>query len=115
MTGDSGLKVAVECARRAEFWLLMAGSGSSKDICNDESCLVPSFPWISVEEAGVGGNAALGMLKMGWVEHPLRWLLWLVRTVMKPPPRYQELARNVVGQPCDTTELIELAILGLAN
>lgn len=28
----------------------------------DESCLVPSFPWMSVEEAGVGGNAVRGMI-----------------------------------------------------
>lgn len=65
-TGDSGLKVAVECCEGpAEPGLLMAGSGSSKDICIDDSCLVPSFPWMSVEEAGVGGNAVRGMIMMG--------------------------------------------------
>lgn len=61
-TGDSGLKVAIECEEPAEFGLLMAGSGNSKDICIDDSCLVPSFPWMSVEEAGVGGNAVRGMI-----------------------------------------------------
>jgi hypothetical protein len=38
-----------------------AGGGSSKDICRDENC-DPSFPLISVEEAGVGGCSGRGIV-----------------------------------------------------
>lgn len=37
-----------------------AGGGSSKDICRVENC-DPSFPLISVEEAGVGGWSGRGI------------------------------------------------------
>lgn len=40
-----------------------AGGGSSKAICRVASCLEPSWPWMSVEEAGVGGNVARGMVE----------------------------------------------------
>lgn len=43
----------------------MAGGGSSKAICNCDNCFVPSSPAISVEEAGVGGNAVRGMFVAG--------------------------------------------------
>lgn len=33
-----------------------AGGGSSKDICNGGNC-PPSFPLISVDDAGVGGSS----------------------------------------------------------
>lgn len=61
-TGETGLKLAVAWAR-LELW--MAGSGSSKVIWREERCLVPSLAWMSVEEAGVGGSAARGMVVMG--------------------------------------------------
>ena len=41
----------------------MAGGGSSKAICSCNDCLIPSWPFISVEEAGVGGNAVCGILQ----------------------------------------------------
>lgn len=61
-TGDSGEAGAStlsvwELAGRA----LIAGGGNSKAICSCDSCLVPSCPAISVEEAGVGGRAVRGM------------------------------------------------------
>ena len=40
-----------------------AGGGSSKAICRVASCLEPSWPWMSVEEAGVGGKVARGMVE----------------------------------------------------
>jgi len=40
----------------------MAGGGSSNAVCSDVKCFVPSFPGRSVDEAGVGRNAARGML-----------------------------------------------------
>lgn len=59
-TGDTGLKLGVAWARPPAP-LMMAGSGSSNAIWSEESCFVPSFPWMSVEEAGVGGSAVRGM------------------------------------------------------
>lgn len=69
-TGDSGVFLLVpracccsEPAAAAAAWFAscMAAGGSSKAICRDESCFVPSFPRMSVDEAGVGGSAARGM------------------------------------------------------
>lgn len=41
-----------------------AGGGSSNDICSEEY-LEPSFPLISVDEAGVGGKVGRGIIKCG--------------------------------------------------
>lgn len=41
---------------------LMAGGGSSKAICSDASCFEPSWPWMSVDDAGVGGNVPRGIV-----------------------------------------------------
>lgn len=38
-----------------------AGGGSSNDICKEEN-REPSFPLISVDDAGVGGSAGRGIL-----------------------------------------------------
>lgn len=39
-----------------------AGGGSSKDVCNEESC-EPSLLLISVEDAGVGGCSGRGIMR----------------------------------------------------
>jgi hypothetical protein len=52
-----------EAAATALAWLpLMAGGGSSKDICSEASCLVPSWLLRSVDDAGVRGCAARGIV-----------------------------------------------------
>lgn len=63
------LTVSLACSGN---WLLaawspavMAGGSSSNVICNFSRSLVPSLPFISVEEAGVGGNVGRGMAPFG--------------------------------------------------
>lgn len=109
------------CEVPAEFGLLMAGSGSSKDIWMDDSCLVPSFPWMSVEEAGVGGNVVRGMAidsESGGIDDytaPVRYCLSCIGEDRDEGP----ISGGSEGrrQPCDTTDLrvIGLAVLELAN
>ena len=52
-----------------------AGGGSSKDICRDEYGN-PSFPLISVDEAGVGGCSGRGI--MYWEAGLVRDFFYLV-------------------------------------
>jgi hypothetical protein len=59
-SGDAGVSSLSIC--ELARGCLIAGGGSSKANCSGDSCLVPSCPAISVEEAGVGGNAVRGMV-----------------------------------------------------
>ena len=43
----------------------MADGGSSNDIWSDDSCLAPSWPLISVDDAGVGSIAGRGIFALG--------------------------------------------------
>lgn len=74
-TGDSGVPIFLPrplvvlwflssalLMRRAGCAWLMAGSGSSKVICREDSCLAPSLPLMSVDGAGVGGSAVDGIV-----------------------------------------------------
>lgn len=56
-----GLALRACCALPLSLPLPSAGGGSSNDICRPTSCLEPSWPGISVEELGVGGNVARGI------------------------------------------------------
>ncbi len=57
--------VDCECRVPAEFLLLpvaaIAGGGRRKDISSDDSCWVPFWPVISVDDAGVGGRVTRGI------------------------------------------------------
>lgn len=75
-TGDSG---ALAWRLAALFVWCKAGSGSSRFIFRDDSCLVPSIPRMSVDETGVGGNAVLGIFVM-LESNPWRMMLVAGRT-----------------------------------
>ena len=61
-SGDGGAIRLSAVAGRDASLEVMAGGGSSNDICRLARCFVPSCPGRSVDEAGVGGSVARGIL-----------------------------------------------------